>query len=1063
MDFRILGPIEARRNGMPVELGAPKQRALLAILLLHPGEVVSSDRLIESIWGEHPPRTASHSIQAYVSELRQAFDGESNILVTRRPGYALDVAADHIDARRFEQLVGEAAKKLDHDPSEAARIVGEALTLWTGTPLGEFEYEEFARRDIEHLEEVHRRAASILAAGLVAQDRSVDAIPLLRDAAAADPLAEDVQRLLMIALYRDGRQAEALRSYRMYRRMLAQETGLEPSPELAKLEEQILLRDPDLGSVPEPGRLEAVRNPYKGLRAFGERDAADFFGRDDLIERLVDACRQPMTVVVGPSGSGKSSVVRAGLIPRLRQASPGRLIVVTKPGHHPFAELEIALSGSFPNAAVHIDPEDDQGVLRTVTPLLPPAGMLLVVDQFEEAFALADDDMRRSFLANLVSLAGDVSARIGVLLTIRADFYDRPLLYPDFAESFAGNVVNVLPLTPAGIEAATVEPAKQVGLDVAPELVAQLVAEVSDRPGALPLFQYTLTELFERRSGPLLTLQDYDRVGGLVAALTLRAEAVYQSLTSDEQDTARAVFLSLVKHAEDRYVSRPVPVLDLEAGIADAAAVSTVLTRFGEERLVSFDRDPATGAATCEVAHEALLDAWERLDGWLGQMREDVERMDVLRESAALWDKADRNPDYLLTGSRLHEHELWVDETSLPLSPMVDRFLEASRTARAAAEAQEAERLAEEQRTARRARVRLWGLFATVTALVALATFVVLLALTDERPGVVLVYEGPTSGWGAQQLAGVEQAADDFGLDIATETASMGGAVLTLAETVAEAPELILNGFGSTVDPNEILAMADANPDVEWVVPDVIFPPEDVAAHPNVSFPLFAANEGSFLAGVAAALTTETGTVGFIGGVDNPVIWEFQAGFEAGLRAVDPEIEILVDYLSPPWDLSGFISPALGSEHASELYARGADVVYAVAGEAENGVADAAHQASEATGVHRWMIGVDTDLYNSTAAEDAIPDLDYHPERRLPHILTSMLKRTDTAFYAALEDYHDGTFTPGIRWFDLANDGVSLATSGGHIDALLPELDRMKQAVSSGEIEVPTLPGGMEP
>jgi basic membrane lipoprotein Med (substrate-binding protein (PBP1-ABC) superfamily)/DNA-binding SARP family transcriptional activator len=1063
VDFRILGQLEARRNGTPVELGAPKQRALLAILLLHPGEVVSSDRLIESIWGEHPPRTAAHSIQAYVSELRHAFDGESNLLVTRRPGYALNVGSEHIDARRFEHLVGQAAERLDDDPAEAARILDDALTLWTGTPLSEFEYEDFARRDIEHLEEVHRRAVSILAAALVAQDRPVEAIPLLRDAAAADPLADDVQRLLMVALYRDGRQAEALRSYRSYRRMLAEETGLDPSPELARLEEQILLRQPDVGSVPEPGRVETARNPYKGLRAFGESDAADFFGRDDLIERLLDACRQPMTVVVGPSGSGKSSVVRAGLIPRVRRVAPRRLIVVIKPGHHPFVELEMALSRALPKAAVIIDPEDDQGVLRAVSPLLPPAGMLLVVDQFEEAFALADDDIRRSFLANLVSLARDPRARIGVLLTIRADFYDRPLLHPDFAEAFADNVVNVLPLTPAGIEAAAVEPAKQVGLDVSPELVAQLVADVGDRPGALPLFQYTLTELFERRRGKDLTLEDYDRVGGLVAALGLHAEAVYQSLTGDEQDTARAVFLSLVKHAGDRYVSRPVPVLDLEAGFADAAAVSTVLTRFGEERLLSFDRDPATGAAVCEIAHEALLDAWERLDGWLDQTREDVERMDVLREGAALWDKADRNSDYLLTGSRLHEHELWADETLLPLPPLVDRFIEASLAARASAEAQDAERLAKEHRTARRARLRLWGLFAAVAALVALATFVALAAVSADRPGVVLVYEGPTSGWGAQQLAGVEQAADGFDLDIVKETASIGGALLTLSETAADAPELILSGFGSTVDPTELLALADAHPDIDWVMPDLIIPPEKAATHPNVSFPLFAANEGSFLAGVTAGLTTETGIVGFIGGTDNPVIWEFQTGFEAGVQAVDPGIEILVDYLGAPWDMSGFISPALASEHASELYARGADVVYAAAGEAQKGVADAAHQASEATGVHRWMIGVDTDLYSTTATEETFPDLDYYPERRLPHILTSMLKRTDTAFYAALEDYHQGNFTSGVRRFDLANDGVSLSTSGGHIDNIAPELDRMKQAIISGEIEVPSVPADMEP
>lgn len=1060
VDFRILGPIEARRNGSAVELGAPKQRAILAILLLHAGEVVSSDRLIDLVWGDDPPRTAAHSVQTYVSELRQAFDGESGILVTRRPGYTLDVEPDRIDARRFERLVGEAGARLDGDPDEAARIVDEALAMWNGPPLGEFEYDDFARRDIERLEEVHRRALLILASAFIARNQPDVALPLLREAGAADPLAEDAQRLLMIALYHDGRQAEALRSYRTYRERLATETGLDPSSELARLEEQMLLRDPELGEAAEPRRA-AVRNPYKGLHAFDESDAGDFFGRDGLIEELVEACTSPMTVVVGPSGSGKSSAVRAGLIPRLRDMVPDRSIVVIVPGRHPFLHLETELSRAL-QSDMAIDRNDAAGVLRAVLPELPPSGMLLVIDQFEEVFTLADEETRRSFLANVVSLTEEHVRPISVLLTIRADCYDRPLLYPDFAERFAANVVSVLPLAPAGIEAAAVEPARRVGVAVAADLVAQLVADVTDRPGALPLFQYALTELFAQRTEQTLTLEDYDRVGRLVAALSRRAEAVYGAMTREEQETARSVFLSLVKPDADRFIGRPVPVLDLEVDAPDAAAVSAVLTRFGQERLLSFGRDPTTGTATCEVAHEALLEGWDRLAGWLAEARDDLERIDTLLDGAAHWERAGRNPDYLLAGTRLGKYEIWAEETPRTLPSPAGEYLEASLARRAASEAQEARRVDRERRMAHRARVRLWGLFGAVAALVALATFAAFTILGDDGPDVVLAYEGPSTDWGAPIQAGVEQAVGEFDLDVGTETASPEGAVLLFSDIVAGSPDLILNGFGSASAVDEIMAMAEAHPDIEWVMPDLVVGPEDEAAYPNVSFPVFAAHEGSFLAGAAAAATTETGTVGFVGGVQSPIIWAYQAGFEAGVHAVDSDIEILVDYLSPPWDISGFLSPTLAFEHASELYARGADVVYAVVGHAGIGVADAAHEASEATGVHRWMIGVDIDLYNSVAAQEPIAELDYYPERRLPHILTSVLKRTDTAFYAALEDYAGGTFSAGIRWFDLANDGVGLATSGGHIDDIVPQLDRLKAAVVGGDIEVPVLPEGME-
>jgi len=1080
MEFRILGPIEVLDDGVPVDLGAPKQRAVLAVLLLHANEVVSADRLVDLVWGEDPPRTAAHSVQIYVSELRKAFGGNGEVIVTRRPGYVLQTGTEAVDARRFERLVGEAISAMGNgDEAGASAAAGSALGLWGGSPLADFAYDEFAQRDIERLTELHQRAVGVLCEVHVSDGRPLEAVPMLRDAVRDDPLREEPRRLLMLALFAGGRQAEALREFRDYRDTLVEETGLDPSPDLLRLEEQILLRDPSLVlQVEESASVRTEeRNPYKGLRAFGEADATDFFGRDELIERLLVASTSPLTAVVGPSGSGKSSVVRAGLIPILRQGAQSGshdwTVVTFLPGRHPFAEFDATIQRVSGLATEASDPNDDTAITRSILRSLPTESglMLLVVDQFEELFTLADESTRRAFLRNLVTAVDDPRGRIKVLLTVRADFYDRPLLYPEFAKLFTDNVVNVIPLTPAGIEAAAVGPAQRVGVGFAPDLLAELVADMTDQPGALPLFQYTLTELFDERDNSTMTLAGYRRIGGLAGALSRRADALYASLDPAEQEMTRDVFLRLVKPTEDRYTRRPVPVLELES-IGDAVIVSTVLTRFGDERLLTFDRDSQTGAATVEVSHEALLSGWDRLDGWLEDARLDLVELDGLMAATAEWETVGRDPGYLLVGARLTDYEAWQRSSAIVLPSSASSYLEASLERRAADVAAESERLEREHKTTRRARVRLWGMLAAVVALFAAVTFAAATIIGSWGPSVVLLFEGPgDNGWNDQIAIGVAEAEDAYDLTVGTETASPLGVVPAMRDLGEAGTDLVLDAFGSQVPVDGFTVIAEY-PETNWVVPDnpgVAYDPD--SDYPNVSFPVFAEAEGSFLVGAAAALKSETGTVGFLGGMDFPLIWAFQAGFEAGVHAVDPSIVVLVEYLSPYWDQSGFTSPSAAANRAKEMYRAGADVIYTAAGASGEGAMVMADQATELSGIQRWHIGVDVDEYMRYSGIVMPPEFaDYLPysyPEVAQHILTSMLKRTDTAFGDAIEDYSRGVFEPGPRVYNLANDGVDYSRSGGFIEEFVPVLEKFRQQIVAGEIEVPLIPedkkGGFSP
>ena len=226
---------------------------------------------------------------------------------------------------------------------------------------------------------------------------------------------------------------------------------------------------------------------------------------------------------------------------------------------------------------------------------------------------------------------------------------------------------------------------------------------------------------------------------------------------------------------------------------------------------------------------------------------------------------------------------------------------------------------------------------------------------------------------------------------------------------------------------------------------------------PNVAQIWFASEEGSFLAGAAAALKSDTGTIGFIGGVDLPLIWAFQAGFEAGAHHVDPTIEVVAAYLTEYPDFSGFASPELASRAAEEMYRDGADVVYHAAGFSGIGVFRAAVSGSTPDR-HLWAIGVDTDQYRSVLSLN--PDFD--PGSWQPHILTSMVKRYGRMTYIGVKEYSQGRFTPGLRVFGLAEGGVDIVYTGGFIDEFRPTIEELRVQIISGEIVVPSVPTDRE-
>jgi WD40 repeat protein/DNA-binding SARP family transcriptional activator len=490
-----------------------------------------------------------------------------------------------------------------------------------------------------------------------------------------------------------------------------------------------------------------ARNPYKGLRPFVEADADDFYGREALVERLLKRWRSTgpqgrFLAVVGPSGSGKSSAVRAGLVPGLRrggiEGSGSWFITDLVPGRHPMEQVEAALlrvAAEPPLGLLEILESGPRGLLQAVDRVIPKdTELVLIVDQFEELFTLTEDEGERSMLLESLRVAAaDPTSRVRIVLTLRADFYDRPLAYPRFGELLGTDTEVVTPLAPDELERAIVRPASSVGMSVEPALVAQVASDVAEQPGALPLVQYALTELFERRQEGRLTLEAYREIGGVGGALAARAEHLFASRQLVDRDAVRELFLRLVTLGEGTPdTRRRVRLSELASIEADPHAMESALDAYGRHRLLTFDRDPGTREPTVEVAHEALLGAWDRLRGWIDEARDDIRVRNTLAAAASDWEVSGGDESFLLRGARLERVASWAETTTVSASAGEAAYLRASVERRDEERAAEAARQARERALERRSIRRLRGIVAAVTVAALVASVLTAVAV-DQR------------------------------------------------------------------------------------------------------------------------------------------------------------------------------------------------------------------------------------------------------------------------------------------------------------------------------------------
>ena len=913
----VLGPLRADRDGESLPLGGPKQQRVLALLAAFAPQPVSSDVLALAVYGEETPDRARRRIQTYVSTLRSAL---GDVIIRSGDGWYLDTDQVELDVRLFETAIHSAKHRR---AVEAASILSDTLVLWRGTPYGGLDTHGELDGEVIRLEELRLHALEARIDADLAAGRATALVGELSSLVAEYPYREGLRSRHMLALYRAGRQEEALRSFTAQRELLIEELGVDPGPELTALEGQILRQDdalllsdepegqplrgyrllepvfadnqstlwratqpsmerevavrqiePALSDRPEfvrqfeshaqaiarlehpqivplidfwrdrdgaflvtrwPGEtslaaaledrpLSAIQsarvirqvgealaaahrsgithgqvsaasvwldedgnaflasfgagvdlatfgqkdagfagrradvaalgalarecfgeqaaspelaftrmtdaglspaiidvikraadpndrsvesvdeflaaldsegasdagtvvdlqdfvNPYRGLRSFEEADADVFFGRTTLVDEMLgqlagEGLSSRVLTVVGPSGSGKSSVVQAGLIPALRAGgvtgSEEWFITSMVPGHAPFEALGEALARIAMGPS--IAPEAD-GLRNSLQALAEDETVLLIIDQLEELFTMASMTDADRFLTLITQATSEPGSKLRVVATLRADHYGEPLQHLDFAPLLKAGALDVTPLTAQELVAVVTEPAEWRGLTFDDGLVARIVAETDRQSSPLPLLQYALAELVERRVGNRVTTAAYDQIGGIEGSIGARAETIFVESTEAEQGAVRRLFARLVNPDQAAVDLRRRALL---SDLGEDVDVRSALDAFGAARLLSFDRDVTSREPTVEVAHEALLREWPRLAQWLLEDQGLIRSVDRLAIAANTWREGGRLDPDLYRGARLEGAVQLQDDVPDRLRTVDVAFVDAS-------------------------------------------------------------------------------------------------------------------------------------------------------------------------------------------------------------------------------------------------------------------------------------------------------------------------------------------------------------------------------------------------
>ena len=727
LEIRLFGTFQVKLHQQAMSgFRSDKARALLAYLVVESGVRHRRDALASLLWGEFGDRAARRSLSSALANLRQllapaalieteglAFESDRSDVV-----FEVDPARVWVDSISFSSLIetceSHAHRSLVHCDACSASLT-QAVELYRGDFLAGLALSDVSAFDdwrSQREAAYHQQAVDALwtlTQHYLTASNFRQAETLARRQLALVPWSEPAYRQLMIGLAASGQRAVALSQYEQCRLILANELRIEPEPLTMRLADQI--RSGSDAFLEALGGTSA-ENPYKGLQAFHEADAVDFFGREHLTHQLVaKVTHGSLVALVGPSGSGKTSLVQAGLVHHLRRGgmapvftAPSRpsrpdgstgawLIAEMRPGSRPIEALAASLTSLLANRRpdawrIGLSETEIAQSLRngkmtlgslvdelTGSEVGPAPRILLIVDQFEELFTLCRETELRAQFADILlgaSTPNRTTERLTILLIIRADFMGQVLSLRDLADAMQDGTIVLGPMNQTELEQAIVQPAQAQGVRFQEGLVGRVLSDVGQAPGRLPLLEFALTQLWNQRSEGLLTHAAYESAGRVKGSLAQYAEEVYAVFDPEEQLQAQRVFTAMVQPGQDTEDTRR-PVDRTELGETRWG----LARKLADARLVVTNRD-ANGRETAEIVHEALIQGWDRLREWMDADRAFQLWQQRMRAAVAQWGQSGHDPGALLRGATLAEAEGWSAIRTGDIGVPVHEFIAAS-------------------------------------------------------------------------------------------------------------------------------------------------------------------------------------------------------------------------------------------------------------------------------------------------------------------------------------------------------------------------------------------------
>jgi WD40 repeat protein/DNA-binding SARP family transcriptional activator len=697
LEISTLGGLSIRVAGQPLTtLKTRKVEGLLVYLACNPREH-PRESLAELFWQDRSQAHAMTNLRSALSDLRQRL--EPFVHITRESAALNSQAPIWIDVAELDENLVPV-----RDPTTAAQVE-RAIELYKGPFLEGFYlrgaqgFDEWATLERERVGQQALQALSDMVAYDLLNGAFRTGIAHASRLLALDPLMESAHRQMILLLAASGLRSAALAQYESCRSLLENELGVGPTGETQELYELLVRGEHPPGLPQAAGRIEQEPAaigacPYRGLAVFREQDAPFFFGRQAFTDTLFQAVHQrpPLAVIVGSSGSGKSSAVSAGLLPRLREDVTW-LITDCRPGDRPFDALAAALFAILEPDASETDRLIEAAKLatalstgdldlysvvqRAIEKRLEYDRLLLIVDQFEELYTLCPDPkLRQCFLNTLLDTVEDTATRrdspFVLLLTMRADFMGQALTHRPFADALQQATLMMGPMSRQELRAAIVKPAEMQGAAFEVGLVERLLDDVGQEPGSLPLLEFALTLLWDRQAYGWMTHAGYEEIGRVKGALARYADEVFAELDAAEQEVARRVFVQLVRPGEGTEDTRRVAT---RAELGSADTDWTLVQHLANKRLVVTGRD-ATGVDTVEVVHEALIQRWGQLRSWMEEDRAFRIWQERLRATLRGWEASDQDEGALLRGVPLAKAESWREERGAELSAAESSFIQ---------------------------------------------------------------------------------------------------------------------------------------------------------------------------------------------------------------------------------------------------------------------------------------------------------------------------------------------------------------------------------------------------